>query len=512
MPMDRDAARAQPPVLTGKDRTINKNGNTPRLSNALLARLDASMNAPCYDRSVLARSIVHVGVGGFHRAHLAKYVDALCRRGSTDWSIIGTGVMPGDSKMADALLGQDCLYTLVERGADSKYAQIVGSIVDFIHAHPDNSALVDAIAAPSTQIVSLTVTEGGYPVDDTTGCFDPKSANASDDSAFATIIAGLAKRMAHGAGPVTVMSCDNVMTNGNIARASAMGIVGDNVELSTWIEENVAFPNSMVDRITPATTDDDREWFSSTYRYADSWPVVCEPFLQWVVEDNFSGARLPLEDLADLGVTVTDDVGPYEHMKLQLLNAGHICLAYPAALLEHELVHDAMADGDVLNFMKGYLHREAKTSLHPVPGMNFDEYIDMCVERFTNPQVCDQVGRLCQDATGRFPKFVLPSVRTQLQTGGPVVLSALLFACWRKYLLGTTEAGNPIDHEPDPFLCETLAAAHASTDNPVAFLALPRVFDVEIAENAKFIDAFCKAASTLDGLGVRATINLFLDA
>lgn len=490
---------------------MNESSDNPRLSNALLADLDASVNAPSYDRSGLARSIVHIGVGGFHRAHLAKYIDVLCRRGNRDWSIVGTGVMPGDRKMADALLGQDCLYTLVERGADRTCTQIVGSIVDFIDAHLDKSALIDAIAAPSTQIVSLTVTEGGYPTN-TSGHFDAKSRNASSNSAFAAIIAGLVKRKADGAGPVTIMSCDNVMTNGNIARASAMGMVGDNAELAAWVAENVTFPNSMVDRITPATSDDDREWFAKTFPFADAWPVVCEPFIQWVVEDNFAGARLPLEDLADLGVTVTDDVEPYEHMKLRLLNAGHICLAYPAALLEHELVHDAMADEDVLNFMNGYLNREAKTSLRLVAGMNFDEYIEMCADRFANPQVRDQVGRLCQDATGRLPKFVLPSVRTQLLKSGPVDLAALLFACWRKYLLGTTDAGSPIEHEPDPFLHETLAAAQASADNPIAFLDLARVFESEISENGQFIDAFLEAADTLDELGVRATIKQYLNA
>ena len=489
---------------------MESNTSVPRLGNAALSDLDPAVDPPTYDRSDLVPSIVHIGVGGFHRAHLAKYIDELLRSGNTDWAILGTGVLPGDARMADALLPQDGLYTLIERGADSISTSVIGSMIDYIHAHPDSSRLIDAIASPTTQIVSLTVTEGGYPVDDATGDFDPDSRNAAPGSGFAAIIAGLQKRMANGVGPVTLMSCDNVMGNGHIARTATMGMIGDNAELAAWVNDNVAFPNSMVDRITPATTAEDRAWFAETYPFADDWPVVCEPFIQWVVEDNFAGARLPLEDLARHGVTVTNDIEPFEHMKLQLLNAGHICLAYPAALLEFELVHEAMADDDVRNFMGAYLNVEAKTALPPIDGMDFDAYIAGVIERFSNPQVRDQIGRLNQDATGRFPKFVVPTVRAQLASNGPIDIAALLFACWRKYLLGTSDAGNPIAPEADPFLEETLAAAQASVEDPAKFLDIPRVFDKEIAENERFINAFVTAVDALDTLGVRAAINQYI--
>ena len=406
--------------MSSSIRPMESTDSLPLLSDALSpdfpANLSEALKAPTYDRSALARSIVHIGVGGFHRAHLAVYVDELCRAGNTDWAIVGTGVMPGDSAMKDALSGQDHLYTVVERSAEGHDATIIGSMIDFIHAHPDAAGLIDAIAAPETQIVSMTVTEGGYPVDDATGDFDPDSPNAGPNSAFAAIIAGLTKRMNDGVGPVTILSCDNVMGNGDVAALATKSMAAAaSPELSAWIEENVAFPNSMVDRITPATTDSDREWFADNIGIADNWPVVCEPFIQWVIEDNYAGARPPWETL---DIIITEDVRPFEHMKLQLLNAGHSLLGFAAHLFEIELVHDGMADPDVLAFVEAYLNREAKTSLHPVEGMDFDEYINILLERFANPQVRDQILRLAMDGTSRIPKFVLPTLRTHLATAG----------------------------------------------------------------------------------------------
>ncbi len=462
-----------------------------------------TLNAPAYDRSALARSIVHIGVGGFHRAHLAVYVDQLARSGNTKWGIVGTGVMPGDSAMKDALSSQDHLYTLVERSADGHAATVVGSMVDFIHAHPDASGLIDAIAAPETQIVSLTVTEGGYPLDDATGEFDPDSPNAGPDSAFAAIIAGLTKRMADVAGPVTIMSCDNVMGNGDVAALATKSMAASNAELAAWIDANVSFPNSMVDRITPATTPADREWFSENIGIEDAWPVVCEPFIQWVIEDDYAGARPPWEEL---DIIITEDVRPFEHMKLQLLNAGHSLLGFSAHLFEIELVHDGMADPDVLAFVEAYLHREAKTSLHPVEGMDFDAYIDSLLERFANPQVRDQILRLAMDGTSRIPKFVLPTLRTHLENGGPTELAALFLATWCQALLGVSDAGNPIELGPDPMLEQAQAAAQASVDNPAAFLDLVPTFD-GIRDDEAFVANFVAALDAVRTNGLRPTLQ-----
>ena len=473
------------------------------LNSSSLGEMSDELHAPQYDRSALAPSIVHIGVGGFHRAHLAVYVDQLARAGNTDWGIVGTGVMPADAAMKEALSGQDHLYTLVERSASGHNATIIGSMIDYIHAYPDQQGLIDAIAAPTTQVVSLTVTEGGYPIDDATGAFDPDSSNAGPGSAFAAIIAGLTKRMTDGVGPVTILSCDNVMGNGDVAALATKSMAAGNAELLAWIETNVSFPNSMVDRITPATTPADREWFTENIGISDNWPVVCEPFIQWVIEDDYAGARPPWETL---DIIITEDVRPFEHMKLQLLNAGHSLLGFSAHLFEIELVHDGMADPDVLAFVEAYLNREAKTSLHPVEGMDFDAYIDSLLERFANPQVRDQILRLAMDGTSRIPKFVLPTLRTHLANGGPTELAALFLATWCQALLGKSDAGNPIELGPDPMLDRAQAAAQASVENPAAFLDLEPVFD-GIRDNEAFVANFVSALNDVRNNGLRPTLQ-----
>ena len=331
-----------------------------------------------YDRHALRRSIVHIGVGGFHRAHLATYIDELCRAGNTDWAIVGAGVMAGDIRMADALGAQDHLYTLVSRGADQTEVTTVGSIVDYILAAPDATALIETIATDDVQIVSLTVTEGGYPIDDDTGAF--RADLCPPGSAFDILARGLDARRLGSGNPLTILSCDNIMTNGAVTREATLGAARSvDDALPAWIDTNVSFPNSMVDRITPMTTPSDIEWLETTMGVVDRWPVVAEPFRQWVVEDNFAGDRLPLEDL---DVIVTDDIEPYELTKLRLLNAGHSCLAYLAALDGFAAVDAAMADPNLRHFVHTLLDVEAKPTLPHAAGIVLDDYIDELIERF----------------------------------------------------------------------------------------------------------------------------------
>ncbi len=467
--------------------------------------LEPGTELPRYDRAALTPSIVHIGVGGFHRAHLATYVDELCRAGLTDWSIVGAGVMPGDSEMASALLGQDGLYSLIVRGADSTDVTIIASITDYIHASPDPASLIDCIAAPATQLVSMTITEGGYPVDDVTGAFDPDSPVSGPGSSFAIVAAALDKRRLADGQPLTIMSCDNIMSNGLAARASTLGeAAAIGPDLVEWIEANVSFPNSMVDRITPATTDADREWLRDQRGIDDRWPVVAEPFRQWVIEDDFKGARPPLEML---DVIVTNDVKPYEHMKLQLLNAGHSCLAYLGALLDCERVDEAMADEHIRGFLAAFLAHEAQPVVPAVDGIDLDDYVDSLVERFSNPEVGDQIARLCLDGSAKFPKFLLPTVRAQLDAGGPVALAALALAGWCEYLNGTTESGAPIERSSDPLLDAAITHAAASKEDPAAFLSFAEVFGSDLPADRRFVNAFTAAVESLRTNGVRFTIE-----
>ncbi len=470
------------------------------VSAATLPALSERVASPAYDRSSLRRSIVHFGVGGFHRAHLATYIDELANGGNRDWSIVGAGVMASDARMADVLSSQDNLYTLVSRGAEESEVAIIGSIVDFVLAVDDATPLIDQIANPDTQIVSMTITEGGYPVDDNSGEFVP--ARSLPNGAFAIIALGLEQRRSNGGGPLTVMSCDNIMTNGHVARTAILGEAARHSrELVEWIEANVRFPNSMVDRITPATTPGDGEWLEQTYGIADAWPVVAEPFRQWVVEDDFGGDRLPLETL---DVIITDDIDPYELTKLRLLNAGHSCLAYLAALDGFARVDEAMADPVLREFVTRLLHVEAKPTLPAAAGIDLDEYIASLIERFSNPGVGDQISRLCLDGTAKFPKFLLPTVRAQLaghdSQGVNVARSALALAGWCEYL-ATSETPSP-----DPQLDLAIKFAKASQDDPLAFLAFDDVFGADLATSPDFANAFEAGLTAIRRDGVQSAV------
>ncbi|MFK7916960.1 MAG: mannitol dehydrogenase family protein [Ilumatobacter sp.] len=467
------------------------------LCASTLSLLDSRVETPTYERSTLRRSVVHIGVGGFHRAHLATYIDDLARQGNTEWGIVGVGVLESDARMAEVLHRQDHLYTLVSRGAHSSGVSVIGSIVDYLHVANDPTPLIERVGHPDTQIVSMTITEGGYPVDDISGEFVPEQSPPS--GVFALLALGLEARRLADAGPLTVMSCDNIMTNGHVARTATLGAAAvHGSSLVEWIETNVRFPNSMVDRITPATTSADSEWLQHTHGVSDEWPVVAEPFRQWVIEDDFGGDRLPLESI---DVIVTKDIDPYELTKLRLLNAGHSCLAYLASLDGYDRVDKAMADPVLRDFVTQLLHREAKSTLPAAAGIDLDEYIASLIERFSNPGVGDQIARLCLDGTAKFPKFLLPTVRAQLAGDSEVARSALALAGWCQYLV---EADEP---SPDPLLDTALEFARCSVDDPAAFLDFTEVFGTDLRESPTFRSAFSTALQSLRSRGVQSAVR-----
>jgi len=485
--------------------------NLPRIGDGSHPSVPMSVSVPKYDRSALRPSIVHFGVGGFHRAHLAMYVDTLCAAGETAWAIVGAGVLPGDAAIAQALAAQDHLYSLVVRGEHGSSVSVIGSIVDYIHAHPDPTALIERIAEPDTQIVSMTITEGGYPIDDGSGTYDPASPVAGAHSAFGILARGLDLRRQRAVGPLTVVSCDNILSNGRVCRTATLGEaaqIGD--DLASWIAEHIAFPNSMVDRITPGTTDADRAWLATEVGIVDKWPVFTEAFTLWVLEDRFAGERPPLEEL---DVVVTEDVQPFEMMKLRLLNAAHSLMAYLSALAGYDYVHEAMSDRTLRRYVEAFLDREARPVLPPVPGYDVDSFHSELIGRFADPAIRDQITRLCQDGTAKFPKFLLPTVRAQLEVDGPIELSALALAGWCLYLrAGDNENGSPMDVSSDPAGDTAMALAAASVGDPTSFLGMPAVFGEDLPRNARFVAAFTVALDRLQTDGVAASINATLDA
>jgi len=481
-------------------------GRGTQLTSKSLQKLDPRLAVPSYDRTLLGRGIVHIGVGSFHRAHQALYLDDLCMDGLTDWSITGAGVLPGDAAMAAALEPQDYLYTRITRGAADTTVRVIGTIVDYVLAAPDLDPLIERIAAADTRIVSLTITEGGYPVDEASGEY--LAEGASLPAAFEAIARGLQVRRREGRGGLTVQSCDNVMHNGNVARAATLGVARA-VEpgLNEWVAQNVAFPNSMVDGIVPATTDADREFLAAEYGLVDRWPVVAEPWRQWVLEDDFRYGRPPWEDVGTLFVS---DVEPYETLKLRLLNAGHSTLTYLAALVGHVYVHDVLADPPFNTFLKRILDDEATPSLPPVPGIDVDDYKHKLTERFANPGVKDQVARLCLDGTSKFPKFLIPTIESQLDKDGQVKLSALALAGWCQYLLGTTDEGERIELAPDPHLETAVEYAQASLSDPAAFLGMDLVFGSRLGSDPLFVSAFVAALTSIREVGTYRTLDKWL--
>jgi mannitol 2-dehydrogenase len=486
------------------------------LNDATLANLSTLLPGPRYDRSTVKTGIVHIGVGGFHRSHEAVYVDDLLNASlATDWGICGVGLLPTDAHMRDVMAAQNCLYTVVTKHADGTLEpRIVGSMVEYLFAPDDVDAVVEKMADPAVRIVSLTITEGGYSLDGE-GHFDPTTKAVAADlepdavpaTAFGLITEALARRRDRGIDAFTVMSCDNIEGNGHVVEHVLTGFARlKNAELGAWIAEHVRFPNSMVDRITPVTTDNDRSELSDRFGIGDGWPVVCEPFTQWVLEDNFGAGRPAFERV---GVQVVDDVEPYELMKLRLLNASHQSLAYPAYLVGYQFVHEAAQDPLFVRFLIDYMRIEAVPTLRPVPGIDLDAYTDQLIERFANPGVRDTVARLCANSSDMIPKFLLPVVRAQLDAGGPIERAAAALAFWARYAQGTDEHGEPInvvDHRRD----DVMAAAQRDLDEPGSFLDQPAVF-ADLGENPQLRKAFVEAITEVREIGVRATLARMTD-
>jgi mannitol 2-dehydrogenase len=461
--------------------------------------------------------IVHLGVGGFHRSHQALYVDRLLEQGQAqEWGICGVGVLPSDRRMAEAMAAQQGLYTLVVKHADGSLdAQVVGSIVEYLLAPDDPEAVIEKMADERTRIVSLTVTEGGYNVSPVTGDFDATAPDITADlqpgapprTTFGLVTEALSRRRQRGLTPFTVVSCDNIQHNGDVARRSftAFAALRD-PDLGDWVSQEVCFPSSMVDRITPATTEEDRAEVAERFGIDDAWPVVAEPFTQWVLEDRFSLGRPPLEDA---GVQVVDDVEPYELMKLRLLNAGHQGLAYLGRLAGYRLVHEAAQDPLFQRFLLGYMEEEATPTLRPVPGIDLGEYRTSLIERFSNPAIRDTLARLAFDGSERIPKWLLPVVEENLATGGEIRRSAAVVAGWARYAEGVDEQGGPIE-VVDRRRDSLVAHARRQRDDPLAFLADRGLFG-DLVDDERFTAAYRAALGSLHERGARATLEAVVE-
>ncbi|MGV3650008.1 MAG: mannitol dehydrogenase family protein, partial [Devosia sp.] len=398
-----------------------------RLSEAALAGLPSTVERPAYVRSAVTPGIVHLGIGAFHRAHVAAYVDSLL---ATDpsWGIIGASLRRPDTR--DALAPQDFLYTLAVRDASGTRCRIIGSLLDVIDANADRDGLLARMADKATRIVSLTVTEKGYCHDPATGALDQNHPDIRHDlgdpanpvSAPGMLVEALARRKAAGIAPFTVMSCDNLPANGHTVRRILISFARlRDAGLADWLEAGLACPSTMVDRIVPATTEADSAEISGLTGFEDQWPIMTEPFTQWVIEDNFPLGRPAFETV---GAQLVADVEPFELMKLRMLNGSHSTIAYLGYLAGYQHVNEAIADPGIATLIHGLMSEEVMATL-PMPRADLKTYRDALLQRFANPALKHRTWQIAMDGTQKLPQRLLGTIADRLAEGLPVTRAAL---------------------------------------------------------------------------------------
>ncbi|MBP2301385.1 mannitol dehydrogenase family protein [Azospirillum picis] len=484
-----------------------------RLSSINLATLPPQVKRPAYDREALDIGIVHLGVGAFQRAHQAAYIDALLARSVGPWGVAGVSLRSPDTR--DALEPQDGLYTMAVRDAEGERLQVVGCLRELLVAHEDPAAVLELMARPSVRIVTLTVTEKGYCHDPATGALNEDHPDIRHDladpaaprTAIGFIVEALARRRAAGLPSFTVLSCDNLPSNGDtVARILRRFAELRDADLGAWVAAGVACPNSMVDRIVPATTEADRARVSAALGVSDAWPVVTEPFTQWVVEDRFPAGRPAWETV---GVEMVADVHPYETMKLRLLNGSHSTIAYLGYLAGYETVSDTMADPAFATLIRNLMDRETGPTLHMPPGADLDHYKDALITRFRNPALRHRTWQIAMDGTQKLPQRLLNPIRDRLAAGRPIDRLALGVAAWMRYVTGLDEKGQPIDvRDPlAPRLAEIAAASGGAPDRLAeALFGLTVVFGDDLPRDPRFTAPTVTALRRLFAEGARAVV------
>ncbi|WP_171179538.1 mannitol dehydrogenase family protein [Ruegeria sp. HKCCD8929] len=457
------------------------------LSNSTLDQLP--IEHPHYDRSRLTPGIVHIGVGNFHRAHQAWYLHRLMQAGEAhDWAIIGAGVRAYDAGMREKLLAQDCLTTLMELEPESTFAEVIGSMIDYLPIEENNASLIAAMANPAIRIVAMTVTEGGYFIDPATKEFDPTHPDIQHDAAnpetprtvFGAIVAALHRRRLAGYEPFTGLSCDNLQGNGEVLRQTVVSLAHmSDPDLANWIQQNATFPNSMVDCIAPAVGPNELKLVRNL-GVRDAAPVTHESFRQWVIEDSFCNGR---PDWDHVGATFSDNVHAYENMKIRMLNAGHQVIANVGELLGVPTISECMAQPSIARFFKKIQTTEIAPTVAPVPEMTALGYYELIEKRFSNPRIVDTTRRVAFDGSSRHSGFVLPIVRDQLVAGRSAKGLALVEALWARMCHGTREDGSEIEPN-DPLWGKLTMAAREAKTRPIAWLEQKAFYGRLINEQA----------------------------
>ena len=482
-----------------------------RLSANTLSSVPAGVRVPDYDRSQITPGIVHLGIGAFHRAHMAVYVDDLLKD-NPDWAIIGASLRRPDTK--EALEPQDGLFTVAVRDASGTHPRVIGSILKVLDANSEREDLLALMASPQIRIVSLTVTEKGYCHDPANGELDQRHPDIVHDlanpeaprSAPGMLVEALARRKAAGIAPFAVMSCDNLPSNGETVKRIVTKFAAlRDAELGEWVNA-VAFPGTMVDRIVPSTTDDDRAMIADLIGAGDAWPIMTEPFTQWVIEDNFPQGRPAFENA---GGQLVEDVEPFERMKLRMLNGSHSTMAYLGYLAGYEYISDVMGDEDFVALIHGLMTEEVMPTLD-MPGVDLGAYRDQLLERFRNPALKHRTWQIAMDGSQKLPQRLLGTIRDRLAAGQPFERLGLGVAAWMRYVVGIDEKGEVIDVR-DPLAMRMMAIAADAIDDAedlyIGLVALSEVFGTDLGDNQTFGETVATALDELFELGVKETVQ-----
>ena len=486
-----------------------------QLNTENLSKISESITVPAYDRASVKTGIVHVGIGGFHRSHEAFYTDQLLHDPSnSDWGICGVALLEFDTKIHQTLKDQNGLYTLIVKELDgTQTTKVIGSIVEYLYAPENTLAVIEKMASPEVKIISLTITEGGYNYNEATKEFDFNTPSIQHDlehadapkTIFGYLTQALKLRKERGLTGCTIQSCDNIQGNGHMTKRMLLSYVSKAVpELVEWIESHVSFPNAMVDRITPATAASDIINLKETTGVEDAWPVVCEPFKQWVIEDDFIEGRPAWETV---GAQFVENVEPYEKMKLSLLNAGHSVLGILGALIGYDTIDESVSNIHIRTFLHNYMDIEVSPTLGDLEGINLKEYKASLLERFGNINIKDQIDRICSESSAKFPIFILPTVNAQLVEKGSVEFAAFVVAAWAIYSLGKDENGKDVVIK-DAMKSQLYDKAVASVMESTSFLTLESIFG-KLQSSAVFKAAYTKAYEDITKNGVeQCVINI----
>jgi len=485
-----------------------------RLSDATIKLVPGSVSIPAYARSEHGCGIVHMGIGAFHRAHQAVYTDAALAVSGGDWRIVGVSMR--SPVVRDQLVPQDGLYTVVSREAKTEQLRIIGSVARVICAPEEPAAVVSTIADSNTRIVSLTITEKGYCLDPASGQLNKSHQDIRADienpgtprTAIGFIVAGLHLRWSQGGEGMTVLSCDNLPDNGSLARTVILELANIiEPELGQWIEREVSFPSTMVDRIVPATTGEDRQLVSNVLGLSDHGAVVTETFSQWVIEDKFSSGRPAWEDG---GALFVQDVAPFEKMKLRLLNGSHSCLAYLGYVAGFHYVHEVIKNKEIRKLIRLMMDREVTPTLAPPVDFDLDDYKDQLIGRFDNPALQHQTWQIAMDGSQKLPQRLLDPIRERVNCGESFNILCLAVAAWMRYVIGPDEAGNEIEVS-DP-LEDRLSGIRARwigqpTELCREFLVITEIFGRDLPKNKEFVAAVTTSLQSLFTHGVVETVE-----